>query len=81
MIEILNIKPKSGYDGYELLYGYYDVLAKLPENATNGDVVKALWNVETWMYDDDTICVEYEGILGIKLYPLSWWNAPYKIRR
>jgi hypothetical protein len=55
-----------------------DNCIEIPNGATNGDVIKTLWNVKTWMYDDDTICVEYEGIIGIKLYPLSWWNAPYK---
>lgn len=53
----------------------------LPKDATNGDVIQTLWNVKTWMYDDDTICVEYEEIMAIKLYPLSWWNAPCKERK
>lgn len=54
---------------------------EIPSDATNGDMVKTLWNVETWMFDEDTVCVEFEGIEWHHMYPLSWWDAPYKIRR
>ena len=55
-----------------------DNCIEIPNGATNGDAVKALWNVVTWMFDEDSICVEFEGMGWHYVYPLSWWNATYK---
>ena len=46
----------------------------LPDNATNGDVIKALF--------PRTKCVERNGIIETDidegtLFNLEWWNAPY----
>lgn len=50
---------------------------ELPENPTNGDMVKAIFNVEVV----DDFCKS----VGIKLndsnyvqFNKDWWNAPYK---
>lgn len=52
----------------------------LPDNATNGDVIKAMFpNTKAWVgASSDTTCVEIEGIMQIHLVPTDWWNAPYK---
>ena len=57
---------------------------KIPDNATNGDVIKAMFPYSEAVYreksdeadayvtlfiDDCDICQEYS---------LDWWNAPYK---
>lgn len=50
----------------------------LPDNATNGDIIKTLF--------PRTRCVEKNGIIetGIDegtLFNLDWWNAPYRRSR
>lgn len=79
MIEILNIQDTTEYKGCELLYGYYDVLAKLPENATNGDMIKAIFS-NAWIsnyIDFDNKCTLYIGDYELEV-DIDWWNAPYK---
>jgi len=54
----------------------------IPDNATNGDMIKALFpNAKTWeVTRDDFQCtyISSKDICGIVALPLSWWNAPYK---
>lgn len=73
MIEILNVQDKNGY---ELMNGNYDVLAKLPDNCTNGDVIKAMFPNE--------LLTSLVGTLwwGDNMsFNKEWWNAPYKAGR
>jgi hypothetical protein len=78
MIEILNIQDENGYG---LMHGRYDVLAKLPDGATNGDMIKAMFpNGKEYDNDGDvryeieidfdySFCSYFDGV---------WWNSPYK---
>ena len=81
MIKILNT---YGNTGYELMHGDYDVLAKLQDNCTNGDMIKAL-------FPNACITDHFEGnapigdIIYIRLDKYQemrvqedWWNAPYE---
>lgn len=50
----------------------------IPDNATNGDVIKAMFpNVKTWIVNKD-MAVEFSDMLTIRLFPLAWWNLPWK---
>ena len=54
-------------------------IIEIPVNATNGDVIKALFSVKSWEFRTSfTMSVQFEDICEIKLFPLEWWNAPYK---
>ena len=49
----------------------------IPDNATNGDMIKALFP------NQDSDAVDSAALLGLDGYvlstfPKSWWNAPYK---
>lgn len=77
MIKILNIQDKNGY---EFMHGYYEVLAELPDNYTNGDIIKALFpkaEIHDWYKEDEYIDiygVDYEALIVCR----KWWNAPYR---
>ncbi len=53
---------------------------EIPDNATNGDILKIMFNaVEKERFNDDgynLVVVVMGG--GIKYFDLSWWDAPYK---
>lgn len=55
-----------------------EALKLIPDNATNGDVIKAIFP----HYDVEID--EHKGYVRIfyddfyTTYPLRWWNAPYK---
>lgn len=52
---------------------------EIPTNATNGDVMKAVFSVKSWEFrTSTTMSVQFEDFCEIKLFPLDWWNAPYK---
>ena len=46
--------------------------AKDPENATNGDMIKALFPTKTFIREDDEVGDDDT------VFDLSWWNSPYK---
>lgn len=52
----------------------------IPDNATNGDVIKTLFNVE----DDDIKTFKLSNMAVVDTWDwrmdttLDWWNAPYK---
>lgn len=51
----------------------------IPENATNGDMIKAIFpNIKTWDESEGALCVEFKTLNQIKIFPKYWWNAPYK---
>ena len=43
----------------------------IPDNATNGDVIKTLFKPNWIRRMDDVVREEYE-------FDAEWWNAPYK---
>ena len=56
-------------------------MIKIPDNATNGDVIKALFPKIKY-YNEDTSCVTLKIDMGehneyVDFYE-DWWNAPYK---
>ena len=65
---------------------YKSQYIKIPKDATNGDVIKALYPNNTIKLHSTPI-----GVMGIDVriytgyhscfdlwFPISWWNAPYK---
>ena len=67
---------------------YYTVQAiPIPENATNGDMIKAMFpNCKDWkakIEDNDgemheVHFVQLPNSMTVNKYEESWWNAPYK---
>jgi len=54
-------------------------LELIPDSATNGDVIKALFPcIEVRLVNDDTL-VQYtlDGFVG-NTVTRDWWNAPYR---
>lgn len=50
----------------------------IPENATNGDMIKAMFpNIEIEEIDDELIVAYKLDVKGTPFYRV-WWNAPYK---
>jgi hypothetical protein len=57
------------------------IKAELPKNATNGDVIKAMFPrnnmlVNEFLGEKGTVFFESED--NVILYSLDWWNAPYR---
>ena len=48
----------------------------LPDNATNGDVIKEVFINDRFYEDGAWIQIELNGRWH-SFCPLSWWNAPY----
>jgi len=51
----------------------------IPDNATNGDVIKAMFPkayIDESRYETPFIDVMYEG--EVKSFSETWWNAPYQ---
>ena len=51
------------------------------DNATNGDVIRAMFpNAEIIMPDDptDEVTVDIKGVSSFLYFDLKWWNASYK---
>ena len=66
---------------YDLEYEKVDFI-EIPNNATNGDMIKAMFpNLECVGEREDTksYILEPDDLLSPKLIAFnSWWNAPYK---
>lgn len=53
---------------------------ELPENPTNGDMIKAMFpnaTIEYWA-EYSTYNVEFPNDNDVKHFSYHWWNAPYK---
>ncbi len=51
----------------------------IPKNATNGDMIKALFpkaNIEYWA-EYSTYNIEFPNDNDVKHFSYDWWNAPY----
>ena len=48
----------------------------IPDNATNGDVIKAMFPNTEIMITDERVFLR-DGTI-VMIYPLTWWNAPYQ---
>lgn len=56
----------------------------IPDNATNGDVIKAMFDVtEEHFYDEDRMVDVYglDRIDDPSTFYADWWNAPYNAER
>lgn len=47
----------------------------IPDNATNGDVIKAMFTNSEYEILDNTVITEIDNGLW---FTLDWWNAPYQ---
>lgn len=82
----LRIPPTVYYDlladvqeAEEELMVAIDNSISLPDNATNGDVIKAIFpdcERESRLNEE---CIEVMG--AYRVVDRSWWNAPYKVRK
>ena len=66
------------------MHGNYKILASIPDNATNGDIVKTMFpNIEANIIKTDTggyIEVKYLDTTDecdATAFRKDWWNAPY----
>ncbi|MBP5597202.1 MAG: hypothetical protein J6Y02_17600 [Pseudobutyrivibrio sp.] len=55
----------------------------IPEGATNGDVIKAMFPKVTIIVNENlgekgTVFVIFKNHETVILFDLDWWNAPYK---
>ena len=53
-------------------------MPKIPQNATNGDVIKAMFPNGKETVDDEDNEVFYDVNRQLFEHDKSWWNAPYK---
>ena len=64
---------------YAIAKGVY-----IPDNATNGDVIKAMYPNAKLIYHEQSELVDSYVTVSLKDcdvyqdYPWYWWNAPYK---
>lgn len=81
MIDIVKTETNTGF---EFMNGMYEVLCTIPNNATNGDIIKALFPNVKIKFE------EYKGNIHLSRYLVifddfyelefyyDWWNAPWK---
>ena len=66
-------------DTFEALEKQVVNAVPIPDNATNGDVIKAMFpNVEFKNDHQFTVWGYINGGDCIVKYDIDWWNAPYK---
>ena len=55
------------------------IIAEIPNNATNGEVIKALFPCMEVRLVNKGILVQYtlDGIVG-NTVTIDWWNSPYR---
>jgi len=86
---LIEIPDNVDYRNYDMPYFVLDAIQKgkrIPDNATNGDVVQSVFpeiliiEPKTVGYDEshkhNVVRVETEKFHYI--FPSEWWNAPYK---
>lgn len=82
MPKLIEIPDGVNYSNYDMPYFVLDAIASgktIPDNATNGDIIKA-------MFPNCKIILDNEGLIGLRpigevwivWFTQSWWNAPYK---
>lgn len=56
------------------------IKAEIPKNATNGDVIEALfsWIKSEKDYENSMVAILMSGHKGYIHFDLEWWNAPWK---
>lgn len=61
-------------DTVESTYSYIYHGTPIPDNATNGDVIKALFPTADISLNDSC----FEGVVNKYGFDMKWWNAPYQ---
>lgn len=56
------------------------IKAEIPKDATNGDVIEALfsWIKSEKDYENSMVAILMSGHKGYIHFDLEWWNAPWK---
>lgn len=65
----------------DLLQGKIEGMPKvvvIPDNTTNGDVIKTLFPSDAGELDMSKSHLMYAGLDYIQEFRKDWWNAPYK---
>ena len=59
---------------------YWNLTIQYPANATNGDIIKALFpNAKMWE-SGECICLLICGQGDAQMFDKDWWNTPYERR-
>lgn len=76
-VEADQIQTKNGIEIIDVIQSVSTIPAiPIPENATNGDVIKALFpTIKTKEYRTFIRVIDGEEYCSINY---KWWNAPYK---
>ena len=73
------IKTMSDSEMVDFLYKTARNGTSIPDNATNGDVIKALFDVTEEHFFEDM--VDVYGIDDYVTVDVNWWDAPYRKER
>ena len=67
-------------DNIESTYSYIYHGTPLPENTTNGDIIKTMFsNMKVGFITESQIGVYFtKNASYATVFDLNWWNAPYK---
>ena len=81
--EILKTRYYTDYFGCgsHKLTETLDNAIPIPDNATNGDVIKAMFDIaEEYFYDEDRMVDVYglDRTDDPSTFYADWWNAPYQ---
>ena len=77
--ENMHMQKTISEEGYQHFQRAIELLGLIPDNATNGDVVKALFPNALYSHGDYTDKFVSFGV-GVTLKDSfgKWWNTPYK---
>lgn len=77
MIRLVQIKEETGSE-LEPVSGRYEVFCNISDNASNGEVLEAVFpDIETRLVNEGTL-VQYTLDRSVgNTVTLDWWNAPY----
>lgn len=81
MIDIVKTETNTGF---EFMNGRYEVLCTIPNNATNGDIIKTLFpyvnvkDTNTMYYSVNIEDLSSDEELNTVGFRKDWWNAPWK---
>ena len=63
---------------YKLIVKKNPNIIEIPDNATNGDMIKALFDCKIVVENHFTYTVDVGKDYFWKNFEKDWWNAPYK---
>ena len=58
-----------------------EIVIKIPDNATNGDMIKALFPKASFKYPQSIFETQVKGYIALDFpvkFHRDWWDAPYK---